>query len=68
MSVYKNSPAYQTYMQAKSRNAPVIEDPEPKGTKSGERRIDIQQASAICSCTSTCLKVWILKYFMDQPR
>merc|ERR1719481_882127 len=44
MSVYKNSPAYQTYMQAKSRNAPVIEDPEPKGTKSGERRIDIQQA------------------------
>jgi len=44
MGVYKNSPAYQTYMQAKARNAPVVEDPEPKGTKSGERRIDIQQA------------------------
>jgi hypothetical protein len=31
-------------MQAKSRGAPVIEDPEPKGVRMAERRIDIQPA------------------------
>ncbi len=31
-------------MQAKSRGAPVIEDPEPRGVRMAERRIDIQPA------------------------
>ncbi|XP_059094584.1 SWI/SNF-related matrix-associated actin-dependent regulator of chromatin subfamily E member 1-like isoform X1 [Tigriopus californicus] len=44
MVVYKSSPAYQAYMQAKARNAPTIEDPEPRGVKGAERRIDIQPA------------------------
>ena len=34
----------QAYMQAKSRGAPVIEDPEPRGVRMAERRIDIQPA------------------------
>jgi len=44
MALYKSSPAYQSYMQAKSRGNPVIEDPEPKGIRATERRIDIQPA------------------------
>jgi hypothetical protein len=45
MMQYKNTPAYQSYMQAKSRGLPVIEDPEPRGLSKGlERRIDIQPA------------------------
>ena len=31
MALYKSTPAYQAYIQAKSRGAAVIEDPEPKG-------------------------------------
>jgi hypothetical protein len=34
----------QAYMQAKSKGAPVIEDPEPRGVRVAERRIDIQPA------------------------
>ena len=32
------------YIQAKSRGAAVIEDPEPKGIRATDRRIDIQPA------------------------
>jgi hypothetical protein len=35
---------FQAYMQAKSKGAPVIEDPEPRGVRVAERRIDIQPA------------------------
>ena len=44
MMAYKNSPAFQSYIQAKARGAAVIEDPEPRGVKTSERRIDIQPA------------------------
>lgn len=51
MKVYQSSPAYQAYLQAKTRGAPVIEEPqEPappvpsRGGKMVERRIDIQPA------------------------
>jgi len=44
MALYKSSPAYQSYMKAKSQGNPVIEDPEPKGIRATERRIDIQPA------------------------
>ncbi len=44
LAVYKNSPSYQAYMQAKAKGSAVIEDPEPRGTKTAERRIDIQPA------------------------
>lgn len=43
-AVYKNSPAYAAYIQAKSRGSAVIEDPDPKGVKGAERKIDIQPA------------------------
>ena len=39
MAAYRSSPAYQAYMQAKSRGTPVIEDPEPRGIRIQERRI-----------------------------
>ena len=42
--IFRSSPAYQAYMQAKSRGTPVIEDPEPRGIRIQERRIDIQPA------------------------
>merc|ERR1711936_1191084 len=38
------SPGYVAYIQAKCRGNPVIEDPEPKGVRTAERRIDIQPA------------------------
>ncbi|XP_023324380.1 SWI/SNF-related matrix-associated actin-dependent regulator of chromatin subfamily E member 1 isoform X2 [Eurytemora carolleeae] len=48
---YQASPAYQAYLQAKTRGAPVIEDPQElppqnlsRGGKVTERRIDIQPA------------------------
>ena len=44
MAMYKSTPAYQAYIQAKSRGAAVIEDPEPKGIRATDRRIDIQPA------------------------
>lgn len=44
MAMYKSTPAYQAYIQAKSRGTPVIEDPEPRGIRPTERRIDIQPA------------------------
>ena len=44
LNVYKTSPGYLAYVQAKSRGNPVIEDPEPKGVRTAERRIDIQPA------------------------
>ena len=47
MTVYKGSPAYQAYIQAKARGSAVIEDPDPRGTKGPERRIDIQPAEEI---------------------
>lgn len=44
LNAYKTSPGYLAYVQAKSRGNPVIEDPEPKGVRTAERRIDIQPA------------------------
>merc|ERR1711994_838160 len=44
MAMYKTSPGYGSYIQAKCRGNPVIEDPEPKGVRTAERRIDIQPA------------------------
>ena len=35
---------FQAYMQAKSKGAPVVEDPTPKGISIHDRRIDIQPA------------------------
>ena len=44
LHAYKTSPGYVAYIQAKCRGNPVIEDPEPKGVRTAERRIDIQPA------------------------
>ena len=44
LNAYKASPGYLAYVQAKCRGNPVIEDPEPKGVRTAERRIDIQPA------------------------
>jgi len=51
LKVYQASPAYQAYLQAKTRGAPVIEEPQEapppamgRGGKMQERRIDIQPA------------------------
>jgi len=52
MKTYQSSPAFQAYLQAKTKGAPVVEDPqEPTpaanqrgGPKVQERRIDIQPA------------------------
>ena len=44
MTAYRNSPGYQQYIQAKARGGAVVEDPEPRGVKGNERRIDIQPA------------------------
>ena len=44
LHAYKTSPGYVSYIQAKCRGNPVIEDPEPKGVRTAERRIDIQPA------------------------
>ena len=44
MTGYRTSPGYQAYMQAKARGSAVIDDPEPRGSKIPERRIDIQPA------------------------
>ena len=44
MTAYRNSPGYQQYIHAKARGGAVVEDPEPRGVKGNERRIDIQPA------------------------
>ncbi len=44
MVVYKNSPSYHAYMQAKAKGIPVIEDPDLRGKTASDRRIDIQPA------------------------
>ncbi len=44
MNAYRASPAYQSYMQARARGAPIIDDPEPRGVKGNERRLEIQPA------------------------
>ncbi len=36
--------SFKAYMQAKSKGAPVVEDPTPKGLTIQDRRIDIQPA------------------------
>ena len=40
MAMYKSTPAYQAYVQAKSRGNPVIEDPEPKGILTYSLKLD----------------------------
>lgn len=51
MKMYQSSAAFQAYLQAKARGAPVIDDPQDpvpssnqRGAKVQERRIDIQPA------------------------
>ncbi len=47
MALYRASPGYQAYMQAKSHGEPIVDDPDPRPSTvllPQERRIDIQPA------------------------